>query len=123
MTYLGKLVGQGQVKPVRAKVEAVAKFPSPTNKRKLRRFLGMAGYYRGFCRNFATVVAPLTDILSTERKFVWKEVCESALCSAKDLLCNGPVLSAPNFALPFSLQVDEISNGADAVLILLINLI
>lgn len=74
MTYLGKLVGQGQVKPVRAKVEAVAKFPSPTNKRKLRHFLGMAGYYRGFFRNFATVVAPLTDILSTERKFVWKYV-------------------------------------------------
>lgn len=116
VTYLGKIVGQGQVKPVKAKVEAVVSFPSPTNKRELRRFLGMAGYYRGFCRNFSTVVAPLTDLLSTERKFVWNEVCESAFCSAKDLLCNAPVLSAPNFTESFSLQVDASAHGAGAVL-------
>ncbi len=72
VTYLGKLVGQGQVKPVSAKVEAIAEFPSHTNKRELR-FLGMTGYYRGFCKNFSTLVAPLTDLLSTERKFVWDE--------------------------------------------------
>lgn len=116
VTYLGKTVGQGQVKPVQAKVEAIVAFPSPTNKRELRRFLGMAGYYRGFCQNFATVVAPLTDLLSTERKFVWNEVCESALSSAKDLLCNAPVLSAPNYTQPFSLQVDASAHGAGAVL-------
>ncbi len=116
MTFTPQLVGQGQVKPVSAKVEAIADFPSPTNKRELRRFLGMTGYYRGFCKNFATVVVPLTDLLSTERKFVWDEMCESAFCSAKDLLCNAPILSAPNFALSFSLQVDASARGAGAVL-------
>lgn len=114
VTYLGKLVGRGQVKPVNAKIEAIAEFPSPTNKRELRRFLGMAGYYRGFCKNFATVVASLTDLLSTERKFLWSKECESAFCSAKDLLCNAPILSAPN--LLFSLQVDASARGAGAVL-------
>lgn len=108
------MVGQGQVKPVGVKVEAIAQFPPPTNKRELRRFLGMVGYYRGFCKNFATVVAPLTDLLSTDRKFMWDEKCE--MCSAKDLLCNAPVLSAPNFAQPFSLQVDASARGAGAVL-------
>ncbi len=49
ITYLGKLVGQGQVRPVEAKVSAIIEFPSPTNKRELCRFFGMAGYYRGFC--------------------------------------------------------------------------
>lgn len=117
VTYLGKLVGQGQVKPVQAKIEAIVKFPSPINKCDLRRFLGMTGYYRGFCRNFASVVAPLTDLLSTEREFVWNETCETAFCSAKDLLCNAPVLQAPNFAVSFSLQVDASANGAGAVLI------
>ncbi len=52
ITYLGKKVGHGWVKPVNAKVEAIQNFPKPHNKRELRRFLGMAGYYRGFCRNF-----------------------------------------------------------------------
>ncbi len=57
VAYLGKRVGQGQVRPVEAKVCAIVEFPIPTNKRELRRFLGMAGYYRGFCRNFAAIVS------------------------------------------------------------------
>ena len=52
LTFLGHIVGQGQVKPVEAKVEAISDFPVPTCKRQLMRFLGMAGYYRKFCHNF-----------------------------------------------------------------------
>ncbi len=61
VTYLGKVVGGGCVKPINAKVEAVCSFHTPTTRRELRCFLGMVGYYRGFCQNFANVVAPLTD--------------------------------------------------------------
>ncbi len=50
VTYLGKCVGQGQVKPVEAKIAAIVEFPMPTNKRELRRFLGMSGYYRSFVK-------------------------------------------------------------------------
>lgn len=118
VTYLGKKkVGQGQVKPVEAKVEAILKFPIPCNKRELRRFLGMVGYYRSFCQNFATIVTPLTDLLSTARKFVWSPECDSAFKAAKDLLSSAPVLSAPCFDLPFLLQVDASSSGAGAVLL------
>lgn len=45
MTYLGKVVGKGQVRPVRAKVLAIDHFPVPTTKKDLSRFLGMVGYY------------------------------------------------------------------------------
>ncbi len=117
ITYLGKLVGQGQVRPVEAKVSAIIEFPSPTKKRELRHFLGMAGYYRGFCKNVASVVSPLTDLLSSERRFVWNPECESGFQAAKDLLCNAPVLSAPNFTRPFQLQVDASAQGAGAVLL------
>ncbi len=64
VTYLGRQVGQGQVRPVEAKVAVIAEFPVPSTRRALRRFLGMAGYYRGFCRNFSTVVRPLTTLQS-----------------------------------------------------------
>lgn len=59
VTYLGRVVGQGLVLLVRAKVAAIDRFPLPTTKEELQRFLGMVGYYRGFCCNFSTVVAPL----------------------------------------------------------------
>ena len=52
LTFLEHTVGQGQVKPVEAKVENISDFPIPTCKRQLMRFLGMAGYYRKFCNNF-----------------------------------------------------------------------
>ncbi|KAI2668043.1 Retrovirus-related Pol polyprotein from transposon 17.6 [Labeo rohita] len=117
VTYLGKQVDQGCVRPVVAKVEAILQFPTPSNKHELRRFLGMAGYYRGFCRNFSAVVSPLTDLLSSSRKFIWDSSCSLAFDAVKDLLCNAPVLSAPNFEKPFKLQVDASATGLGAVLL------
>ena len=52
LTYLGHVVGQGQVKPISAKIKAINDFPVPLSKKQLMRFLGMAGYYRKFCNNF-----------------------------------------------------------------------
>lgn len=49
--YLGKVVGQGKVCTVQAKVSAVEEYPAPTTKKELQRFLGLVGYYRGYCRN------------------------------------------------------------------------
>jgi len=117
VTYLGKQVGQGQVKPVNAKILAITEFPRPSNRRELRRFLGMAGYYRGFCRNFATLVAPLTDLLKASLKFVWSPECEHAFNGAKDLLCKAPILAAPNFSRAFLLEVDASGVAAGDVLL------
>ncbi|XP_029985092.1 CD2-associated protein-like [Sphaeramia orbicularis] len=43
VTYLGRVVGQGEVRPVQAKVKAILEYPSPTTKKELMRFLGMVG--------------------------------------------------------------------------------
>ena len=50
--YLGHIVGQGQVRPLDAKIQTIVKYPIPTSRKELARFLGMAGYYRNFCLNF-----------------------------------------------------------------------
>ncbi len=77
----------------------------------------MTGYYRSFFPNFSALVSPFTDLLSTNRRFLWTSDCQLAFEAAKDLLCHAPVLSAPNFKLPFSLQVDASAVGAGAVLL------
>ncbi len=117
VTYLGKVVGGGCVKPINAKVEAVCSFHAPTTRHELRCFLGMVGYYRGFCQNFASVVAPLTYLLSPKRPFEWSQQCQCAFDNAKSLLANAPVLMAPNFERPFLLAVDASAYGAGAVLL------
>lgn len=116
VTYLGKVVGNGEVRPIQAKVQAIQNFPSPSTKKELMRFLGLVGYYRSFCRNFSTVVAPLTDLLKGKAKFVWSQSCELAFGNVKSLLCTAPVLKAPSFEDRFTLHVDASNVGAGAVL-------
>ena len=62
--YLGHIVGQGQVRPLDAKIQTIAIFPIPTSRKELARFLGMAGCYRNFCLNFSEITALLTNLLS-----------------------------------------------------------
>ena len=69
LTFRGHVVGQGQVKPIEAKVEAILDLPVPICKRQLMRFLAMAGYYREFCNNFSVIAEPLTYLLSKGMKF------------------------------------------------------
>ncbi len=90
-------VGQGQVRPVEAKVRAIAEFPFPTTSRELRRLLGMAGFYRDFCKNFSTVVSSFTSLLSPFKYYEWSPVSQHAFDSVKMLMCIAPVLMAPDF--------------------------
>lgn len=117
VVYLGKVVGQGNVRPVRAKVLAIDKFPRPVTKKELMRFLGMIGYYRNFCCNFSSVVAPLTNLLKGSVKFNWTADCQHAFENAKSLLSSAPILAAPRLEEPFQLQVDASQVGAGAVLL------
>ncbi|KAF7646241.1 hypothetical protein LDENG_00191140 [Lucifuga dentata] len=114
VTYLGRVVGQGEIRPVQAKVKTILEYPSPTTMKELVHFLGMVGYYRSFCKNFSTVVAPLTDLLKRKVKFVWSSVCQRAFKNVKDLLVASPVLAAPQLDQPFKLQVDASNVGAGA---------
>ncbi len=116
VTYLGKIVGQGEVQPVHAKVTAIKVYPTPSTKKELMRFLGMAGYYRSFCANFSSVVAPLTNLLKADAKFIWSHECQKAFEKVKELLASEPVLAAPRLGEPFQLQVDASNVGAGAVL-------
>uniref|UniRef100_A0A3B5QLU2 Gypsy retrotransposon integrase-like protein 1 n=1 Tax=Xiphophorus maculatus TaxID=8083 RepID=A0A3B5QLU2_XIPMA len=115
--YLGHQVGQGKVCPVKAKVEAIEKYPPPTTKKELMKFLGLVGYYRAFCRNFSTVVAPLTDLLKSNVKYIWSSVCQQAFEDVKRMLCDSPVLLAPDMNKSFKLQVDASHVGAGGVLL------
>lgn len=98
-------------------IEAFINFSVPATRRDLKCFLGMAGYYRSFCKNFATVAAPLTNMLSPKVSFVWSETCQVAFHSLKALLASAPVLIAPDFSQSFKMAVDASEVGAGAVLL------
>ena len=117
VTYLGKVVGQGEVRPVGAKVAAIEVYPAPSTRAELMRFLGLAGYYRCFCANFSSVATPLTNLLKAGAKYNWSPECQVAFEKVKRQLCSAPVLAAPQLGKPFQLQTDASNVGAGAVLL------
>lgn len=114
--YLGHTVGYGKVTLSEAKTQDIQDYPTPKIVRELRRFLGMAGYYRRFCKNFSGRAAPLTDLLKKGTRFKWSEECRRAFNEIKQALSTEPVLMAPEFEKPFHLAVDASNEGIEAVL-------
>ena len=111
VVYLGHVAGQGMVKSIKAKVEAIEKFPTPRTKKELQRFLDMAGYYRKFCQSFSSVASPLTNLLAKNVKYVWSEETENGFNKIKAILICEPVLKAPDFQKQFKLAIDASDIG------------
>ena len=83
----------------------------PKCKRQPMRFLGMAGYYRKFCKKFSGIAEPLTNLLKKSTKFKWNDKCQDAFDRLKAILKSAPVLLAPDFDKYFKLAVDASDVG------------
>jgi hypothetical protein len=117
VVYLGYVVGQGHLRPINAKVQAIVDFPPPTSPKEVRRFLGMVGYYRKFCQNFAEVALPLTNLTSKQTPFIWTGECQESFNSIKAMMSCNPILATPNFTKPFKIASDASDLGAGAILL------
>ncbi|KAH8299224.1 hypothetical protein KR059_006118, partial [Drosophila kikkawai] len=98
------------------KVSAIDTFPIPTTVKQLRRFLGLAGWYRRFVDNYATITLPLTELLKKNRKFSWDPEAEEAFKLVKSKLTSSPVLRTPDFHNKFILLCDASLYGLGCVL-------
>ncbi|XP_037323915.1 uncharacterized protein LOC119215672 [Pungitius pungitius] len=116
--YLGYHLGGGQVPPQVDKTAAIAACPRPKTKKEVRRFLGLAGYYRRFIPGFAALTSRLTDLgrKGASDPVQWTERCQWAVEAVKHAVCGEPLLHTPNFSLPFILQTDASNRGLGAVL-------
>ena len=103
------------VKEESSQFEVITNFPTPTNKTQLMRFLGMVGFYRKFCKNFAVVAEPLTRLLQKRHRFSWDADQQQAFSNVKMLLSMSPVLAMLNFEKPFIIHVDASDLGVGAV--------
>lgn len=100
VSYLGHLIGKGEIKPQVEKVKAVEIIPRPETKKQLRSFLGLIGWYRRFIPHCATVAAPLPDLTKKSNKSIqqWSEEAEQAFKALKFLICQAPI---PDFNKKF----------------------
>lgn len=94
---------------------AVKGWPTPTNMIELRGFLGLAGYYRRFIKNFGVTCIPLFDVLK-KNAFYWEVERQQAFDKIKDLLSTAPVLKLPYFTQRFVMETGASGHGLGEVL-------
>ncbi|XP_066160673.1 uncharacterized protein [Oryza sativa Japonica Group] len=116
ISYLGHVIGAAGVATDPAKIQDVVSWPQPTTIKKLRGFLGLAGYYRKFVRHFGLISKPLTQLLKKGIPFKWTPEIESAFQQLKQALVAAPVLALPDFSKHFTIETDASDVGIGAVL-------
>ena len=70
---LGHIISNKGIEVDNEKIELISKLPSPTNVKTVRQFLGHAGFYRRFIKDFSKIAKPLYKLLEKDAKFVWYE--------------------------------------------------
>ncbi|RVW69665.1 Retrovirus-related Pol polyprotein from transposon 17.6 [Vitis vinifera] len=75
---LGHVISKNGIEVDKAKVELIVKLPPPTNVKGIRQFLGHAGFYRRFIKDFSKISKPLCELLVKDAKFVWDEKCQKS---------------------------------------------
>jgi len=118
---LGHIVSASGVRPDPEKVESVRDCPRPKNVKQVRQFLVVTSWFRKFIRNYAQIAEPLNRCLDAGGPFLWTEQCQTAFDTLKQRLVSAPVMSAPNFDLPFTIHTDASAVGLGAVLLQTVN--
>jgi len=113
--YLCHVISHEGVAMDTSKVAAVQSWPQPRSARGLRGFLGLAGYYRRFIKEYGAIAAPLTNLLR-KNAFQWSMEAEAAFANLKSALSAAPVLHLPNFGREFLIDCDASGSGFGAVL-------
>ena len=116
--FLGHVVSADGIRPDSAKTERIKSYPRPTDTMEVRRFLGLASYYRRFIARFAAIAAPLHSLLKKDAVFVWNRETECAFDHLKTALTTAPVLAYPRFGpgYTFVLETDASTVGLGAIL-------
>ncbi|CAM8999027.1 unnamed protein product [Rhodiola kirilowii] len=103
---LGHMVSNRGIEVDRAKVEVIEKLPPPKDVKGIRIFLGHAGFYRRFIKDFLKIAKPLIDLLCPEAEFNFNDSCFNAFHHLKTALTSSPVVQPPDWELPFELMCD-----------------
>jgi len=116
LKYLGHIVDRRGLRTDPEKIRAVTQWPTPTNIRQIRQFIGLASWYRRFIRDFSATAAPLTKLTRKNAKWHWGPEEDRAFQQLKHALTIAPILACPDFERKFILQTDASTSGLGVVL-------
>jgi len=103
---------------VKVKVNGVLSWPEPKNVKDIRKFLGLANYYRRFIKNFAQVARPMNVLMRKDAKWQWGQEQQKAFDKLKRIFTTRPVLAAPDLDKEFRMKADALNYATRGVLLM-----
>ena len=103
---LGHVVSSRGLEVDKAKIDVISSLPYPSCVREVRSFLGHAGFYRRFIKDFSKITAPLCKLLSKELDFVFDQACKDAHDELKRCVTSAPIIQPPKWDEPFEIICD-----------------
>ncbi|WVZ81168.1 hypothetical protein U9M48_028579 [Paspalum notatum var. saurae] len=104
VSFLGHILSEKGVAVDPSKVECVLNWKQPKTVTEIRSFLGLAGYYRRFIKDFSKMAKPMTSLTKKNAKYSWSPNCEDAFQTQHDV------------TKPFDVYCDASGNGLGCVL-------
>lgn len=114
--YLGHIIHNNTVRPVRDNLISIKNFPIPKNQKNVRQFLGKVNFYHEYLPDNAITLEPLHNLLRKNTKFIWSPDCQKSFEIIKNLLCSQPILEIFDHNLPIKIYTDASIEGIGAVL-------
>jgi len=114
--FLDIVIGPNGIEMEKKKVDGVLSWLEPKNVKDVRKFLGLANYYRRFIKNFARVARPINVLTRKDVKWVWGESQQKAFDELKEVFTTKPVLAAPDLDKEFRVEADASNYSTREVL-------
>ena len=116
VSFLGHIISKEGIMVDPRKIEVILEWKPPRNVMKLRSFLGFAGYYRKFIKEFSMTVTSMRRLLQKNVRFEWSEKCQGSFEKLKAFLTEALVLTHPTYGKEYVIFSDASLNGLGCVL-------
>jgi hypothetical protein len=118
VAFLGHIISAGGVSVDSGKVKDVLNWIPPATVSEIWSFLGLAGYYRRFIKDFSKIAKPMTKLLEKNKAFEWTKECQASFEELMKRLTSSPVLVLPDLTKKFDIYCDASRQGLGCVLML-----
>ncbi|KAK8556618.1 hypothetical protein V6N12_003015 [Hibiscus sabdariffa] len=113
---LGHKISHKGIEVDKAKIKVIEKLPPPTSVKGIRSFLGHAGFYKRFIKDFSKISKPLCTLLQQNQPFAFDQNCHDAFTVLKQSLISAPIVVPPDWSSSFELMCDASDYAVGAVL-------